>query len=93
MNVVSYKSFREGAKLSGVRPRVYETRTDAHAAVDVLTDVEDCGDRVLVLVQSGRISSAIAETLLRRLFDCFASPLENVEELAAICQELRRFEA
>ena len=93
MRLIDHKSFRQAADAAGVYPRQYQTSKDAHPAVDILTDIEHCGDRVLSLVREDGIPPDVAEPLLQGLIACFAAPLENVANLARIREALWRFEA
>lgn len=93
MRLSDHQSFRRAAVAVGVQPRQYQTSHDAHPAVDILADIERCGDRVLALTREGRMSPDAAESLLQGLIACFAAPLETAADLARIRHELWRFEA
>ena len=92
MSLLGCKTFREVAERKGLHPPIYETTHDVFPAVDVLAATEQTGDRVLFLVRQNRMDRGTAEELIERLIACFAAPRDNANELAAIRQELRRYD-
>ncbi len=84
------ENFRKWAGGRGVTPRFRPGQdADALEKLDLLMTIEELGDRLLLLEQSGQIDSDRANRLLDRLLKCYIEPVKQAREIVQIEAEIR----
>lgn len=89
MDILEHHSFSGIIRQAQLGTKVYARSSDAIEAVDLISMIEQLGDRILGMARRGDLSVPRAERLIADLLACYAEPLKDARRIIEISREIR----